>query len=157
MWIDQRGSEIVAAPECLRLVALAAKEGHIGRLALNGPQSPLVVPVNFTIHDHSVLIRIGPGLLSEVAPESLVSFEVDRVDPDVGEAWSVLIQGLACAFDANTPGTTPAGPQPLVPTPGHITLLIRPDVITGRRFSLVAREKVDPGDHTAYAVISQGA
>jgi hypothetical protein len=152
MWIDQRGSEIVAAPECLRLVALAAKEGHIGRLALNGPQSPLVVPVNFTIHDHSVLIRIGPGLLSEVAPESLVSFEVDRVDPDVGEAWSVLIQGLACAFDANTPGTTPAGPQPLVPTPGHITLLIRPDVITGRKERVNRESRNDASEHLGQLV-----
>jgi hypothetical protein len=156
MWIDQRGSEIVAAPECLRLVALAAKEGHIGRLAVNGTQSPLVVPVNFTVHDHSVLIRIGPGRLSETLPESLVSFEVDRVDPDRGEAWSVLIRGLASAFDPNLANGTVVVPQPLVPTPGEITLSVRPDVITGRRFPLVSPDKANRGDHTRFPVVRQG-
>jgi hypothetical protein len=138
MWVDQRGSEVLAAPECLRLAALAAKQNRIGRLAINDGQTPLVVPLNFTIHDRQVLIRIGPGSLSEMVPGSLVSFEVDSFDPDGDEAWSVLIRGLASPFE---PGPAPATeehvPQPLIPTPGDTLLLIRPDVITGRRFPLV--------------------
>jgi hypothetical protein len=135
MWVDQRGSEILAAPECLRLVALAAKENRIGRLATNGGQAPLVVPLNFTIYDGQVAVRIGPGRLSETVPGSLVAFEVDRIESEGGDAWSVLIRGLASPLD---PGALPLEvgfvPQPLVPTPGEIVLLIRPDVITGRRF-----------------------
>jgi len=135
MWIDQRGSEVIAAPECLRLVALAAKENRIGRLAINDGQTPLVVPLNFVIHDGQVMVRIGPGSLSETVPGSLVSFEVDRVDPECDEAWSVLIRGLASTFDLGA-SRLKMGlvPKPLVPNPGDILLLIRPDVITGRRF-----------------------
>ena|ERR1700722_14093390 len=141
MWIDQRGSEIVAGPECLRLVALAAKENRIGRLAVNDGQTPLVVPLNFRIHDRQIMVRIGPGSLSETVPGSLVSFEVDRVDPESNVAWSVLIRGLASALDLDAPALRVGLlPQPLVPTPGEILVLIRPDVITGRRFHLLAAE-----------------
>ncbi len=101
MWIDQRGSEILETPECLRLLAVAAKEDHVGRLAVTDGQSPLVVPLNFIFHDGGVFVRIGPGRLSELVPGSLVAFEVDRVETDRGMAWSVLVRGLASKADAN--------------------------------------------------------
>jgi hypothetical protein len=143
MWIDQRGSEILSIPECLRLLAVAAKEDNLGRLAVADGQAPLVVPLNFTFYDGGVLVRIGPGRLAELVPGSLVAFEVDRVESGRGVAWSVLVRGLASA-----PGDTlPAGslPEPWVPEPGNTVLFIRPDVVTGRRFSLVAGE---PGAKT---------
>jgi hypothetical protein len=143
MWIDQRGSEIIAAPECLRLVALAAKENRIGRLAINDGQTPLVVPLNFTVYDSQVMVRIGPGRLSEMVPGSLVSFEVDRVDAEAGDAWSFLIRGLASALDLGAPSLKLGlVPKPLIPTPGDILLLIRPDVMTGRRFRLVTASEL---------------
>jgi hypothetical protein len=139
MWIDQRGSEILAAPECLRLLALVAKEDHIGRLAVTEGPSPLVVPLNFTYHDKGVFLRIGPGRLLELASGSMVSYEVDRVELDQGHAWSILIRGLASVVQSDTrPGAADL-PQPLVPNSGDVILVIRPDVVTGRRFPLVAR------------------
>jgi len=143
MWIDQRGSEILAAPECLRLLAVAAKEDHIGRLAVTEELSPLVVPLNFTYHDKEILLRIGPGRLSELVPGSMVSFEVDCVEPDHGHAWSVLIRGLASALaQSDTPVAAADLPQSLVPSPGDMVIVIRPDVVTGRRFPLVARNGI---------------
>ncbi len=142
MWIDQRGSEILTVPECLRLLALAAKEDHVGRLAVVSGQSPVVVPLNFVFHDGGVLVRIGPGRLSELVPGSLVAFEVDRVEPDRGQAWSVLVRGLASApagGDTLTEGAMV--PEPWVPQPGHMVLFIRPDVVSGRRFRLVIRDE----------------
>ena len=133
MWIDQRGSEILDRPECLRLLAAAAKEDHVGRLAVTDGRSPLVVPLNFVFHEGGVLVRIGPGRISEMVPGALVAFEVDRVETDRGMAWSVLIRGLASTA---LPGDA-AIPEPWVPEPGHMVLLIRPDVVTGRRFHLV--------------------
>src|ERR1039457_4519692 len=103
MWIDQLGSEVLAVPECLRLLAVAAKEDHVGRLAVTSGQTPLVVPLNFTFHDAGVLVRIGPGRLSELVPDSLVAFEVDRVETDRGMAWSVLVRGLASTLVPDTP------------------------------------------------------
>ena len=138
MWIDQRGSEILPAPECLRLLAVAAKEDHVGRLAVTDGGSPLVVPLNFTFHDHVVFVQIGPGRLSELVPGSLVAFEVDRVEPYRDVAWSVLVRGLASISPA---GSTPPGaiPHPWVPEAGDEVLSIRPDVVSGRRFRLVDR------------------
>jgi uncharacterized protein len=135
MWIDQRGSEILDTPECVRLLALTAKEDHLGRLGVTDGQSPLVVPLNFIFHDGHVVVRIGPGRLSELVPESQVSFEVDRVETDRGVAWSVLVRGLAsqAAPDARY-GEDRS--EPWVPEPGHMVLSIRPDVVTGRRFRL---------------------
>jgi hypothetical protein len=141
MWIDQRGSEILPVPECLRLLALAAKGNSVGRLAVSGDQAPLVVPLNFTFYDRRLLIRIGPGRLADSVPGSLVAFEVDQVEPDRGLAWSVLVRGLASPL---APGDTLPGaramPQPWVPEPGEEILVIRPDVVTGRRFRLVPRD-----------------
>src|ERR1700722_6678823 len=144
MWIDQRGSEILTTPECLRLLAVAAKEDHVGRLAMNDGDSPLVVPLNFTSHDRGIFVRIGPGHLSDTVPGSLVAFEVDRVDPERGDAWSVLVRGLATALEpGDAPTAVGAMPQPLVPNPGEMMICIRPDVVTGRRFHLVAHDQAD--------------
>jgi hypothetical protein len=136
MWIDQRGSEILDTPECVRLLALAAKEDHIGRLAVTDGQSPLVVPLNFMFYEGEVFVRIGPGGLSDLVPDSLVSSEVDRVETDRAVAWSVLVRGRASKAAAGTQYGK-AMPKPWVPEPGHIVLSIRPDVVTGRRFHLV--------------------
>jgi hypothetical protein len=141
MWIDQRGSEILPLPECLRLLAVASKEDHIGRLAVLDGESPVVVPLNFTFYDRGVLIRIGHGRLSELVPGSLVAFEVDQLEPGSDVVWSVLVRGLASALaPGDTPSEPDAMPQPWVPEPGEQLIFIRPDVVTGRRFRLVARD-----------------
>jgi hypothetical protein len=140
MWIDQRGSEILPAPECQRLLALAAKDGVIGHVAVSDEPAPLVLPLNFAVHDGAVLVCIGPGQMSEKIPGAIVSFEVDRLEPDNGpepaRAWSVVLQGLASTLAADAAGAATL-PHPLVPEPGDLLLTIRPDVVTGRRFPVV--------------------
>jgi hypothetical protein len=145
MWIDQRGSEILPGPECLRLLAVAAKDGAISRVAVTDEPAPLMVPLNFAFHDGGVLVRVGPGRLADTMPGSIVSFEVDRVAPDDGpddghgHAWSVLLRGLASTVGADAVEAAGADlPHPLVPEPGDLLLHIRPDVVTGRRFPLLA-------------------
>jgi len=140
MWIDGRGSDVLPRPECLRLMALAAKEDAVGRLGFvpagREQQPPVVVPVNFRVHDEEVEFRIGPGLLARSAVGHLVSFEVDRVDRSAGEAWSVLVRGFArlAATNDRSARTTAT---PLVPEPGDMVLTLRGDLVTGRRFPLV--------------------
>ena len=48
MWIDAKGSTVLPAPECLRLLALSAKAGGIGRLGVATDHAPVVIPVNFS-------------------------------------------------------------------------------------------------------------
>lgn len=144
MWIDQRGSEVLSDAECHRLLALAAKEGEVGRMAVSRPTAPVIHPVNFAYHDRHVLVRLGTGFMAEAAAGALVAFEIDRVDPQAAVAWSVLVRGLATVLSGNDqrvdsghPPPEDLAPHPFVPSPGHVILSIRADVIDGRRFSLV--------------------
>ena len=50
MWIDARGSEVLDAPECQRLLAIGAKEGLHGHLGIALDGAPLVLPVNYLVH-----------------------------------------------------------------------------------------------------------
>ena len=137
MWIDQRGSEELPLPEGMRLLALGANEGLVGRLAISSEGAPLVHPVSFWYRNRTVFVRLGPGSMADAAPDSLVAFEVDHVDRTNGRAWSVLVRGLATALDdpARSEAMSSA-PPPLVLNPGDIVLSIRLDLVTGRRFPL---------------------
>jgi nitroimidazol reductase NimA-like FMN-containing flavoprotein (pyridoxamine 5'-phosphate oxidase superfamily) len=136
MWIDGRGATVLPAPECKRLLAVAAKAGWIGRIGVSTDQAPVVVPVNFSLRDGQVLLRVGRGFFAEAAAGRLVAFEVDHIDPEDGTAWSVLVRGLATLSEspAEVALATPA--RPLVPEPGAMELAVRQDIVTGRRFTL---------------------
>ena len=142
MWIDQRGSEVLPHNECLRLLAVAAQHRDIGHLGISTPSSPIIVPVNFVYHNAGVLCRIGPGMIADTAPGSLVAFEVDHVDRDSRQVWSVLLRGHARGYTSVELAQLSQQqlPVPLVHQPGDLLIFVRGDVITGRRFSVV-----DPG------------
>jgi nitroimidazol reductase NimA-like FMN-containing flavoprotein (pyridoxamine 5'-phosphate oxidase superfamily) len=123
-------------PECRRLLAVAAKEGRVGRIGVGTDQAPVVIPLNFTFHEGQVKARVGPGFLSQAAAGQLVAFEVDHIDEDAGWAWSVLVRGLATLIEAPTETEFAAAAQPLVPEPGDMVLTVRPDILTGRRFKV---------------------
>ncbi|HUI04418.1 MAG TPA: pyridoxamine 5'-phosphate oxidase family protein [Acidimicrobiales bacterium] len=147
MWVDQRGSEVLPRPECLRLVAVTAKEHAVGRLAVPTEGAPIVVPVNFSYMDETVLVRLGRGTAAAGAVGRLVSFEVDRLDTAAHQGWSVLVRGLARALEPHELHRRWRHlPEPVVPTPGDLLLSVRADVVTGRRFSIGAQPCAAPGD-----------
>ena len=90
MWIDAKGSTVLPTPECRRLLATGARDVGVGRLGLATEQAPVIIPVNFTILERQILVRVVKGFFSEAAAGRLVAFEVDHVDPVAGIAWSVL-------------------------------------------------------------------
>lgn len=126
--------------ECLRLLAVAAKQdavGHLGFAVEGAPdQPPVVVPVNFRVHEGDVYLRVGQGLLSRSADGHLVAFEVDQIDRTAGLAWSVLLRGLARLVTSPDHRLLEAAARPLVPEPGDEVMVLRPDILTGRRFGL---------------------
>jgi len=136
MWIDGKGSTVLPAVECKRLLALRAKEGGVGRLGLATGHAPVVIPVNFAFRDGQILARVGAGFLTSTAAGHLVGFEVDVVDTEAGVAWSVLVRGLATLIESPTEEELAAAAIPLVPEPGDMVLVIRPDTVTGRRFEV---------------------
>jgi hypothetical protein len=149
MWVDQRGSEVLTVPECHRLLAVAAKEGLTGRLAVGNDTAPIVVPVNFAVLDHQILIRIGTGTLLESAVGRLVAFETDDLDRVNGQAWSVLVRGLAAVLEPTETIDRHHLPHPLVLWPGNTVLVVRPDVVSGRRFVFSVASGDSPQSSTA--------
>lgn len=132
MWIDERGSEILALAECRHLIALGAKQGLLGHLGVPQEGAPLVLPINYEVHGLDPVIRIGTGLFAEVSTARLVALEVEG--EDAGRPWSVLVRGEAVEETAEWIGAHPMTPR--VAEPGHHIVRIRADVVTGRRLQL---------------------
>jgi len=137
MWIDERGSEVLDPPECGRLLALGAKRHHHGHLGISTDSAPLVLPVDYAVHDAEVVIQIGERLFDRVNGR-LVTFQVDYsfdgLARDGGSPegrWSVLLRGLASEMDRSAAGGHL--PEPRVAEPGHRLVHVRGDVVTGRR------------------------
>ena len=134
-WINQRGSQVLPRNECLRLLAVHA--GGVGRIAVVDAGHAVIEPVNYRMLDQDILLQIGPGLmLDAVDRQSIVAFEIDGMIPP--EAWSVGVRGLARRLDrpAVAGHARPVGVGPVVPQPGTSLVVIRTDVVTGRRFPL---------------------
>jgi hypothetical protein len=137
MWIDDRGSEVLALPECRRLLALGAKQHHHGHLGVPTDEAPLVLPLNFAVMDADVVLRMGEGLFERVNGR-LVAFQVDNASEEdewngggPEGRWSVLLRGPAIELDPST--TEVHLPEPRVAEPGHRLVRVRSDLVTGRR------------------------
>lgn len=124
--------------ECLRLIS----PGGVGRLAFSGRYGLTVFPVNYTMHDGSILFRtaeyspMGEDLRTGIpAAEYEVAFEVDAIDTDAREGWSVLIHGPAHHMDS-LPEHVQAletGAEPWAGGDREHGIRITPTRITGRR------------------------
>ncbi|HEX4906424.1 MAG TPA: pyridoxamine 5'-phosphate oxidase family protein [Acidimicrobiales bacterium] len=72
----------------------------VGRIAVNVTDlGPLVVPVNFVLDGQVVVFRTDAGTKLRVLTEGPVSFQVDHVDHNRHDGWSVLVRGVAYEAD----------------------------------------------------------
>jgi transcriptional regulator with XRE-family HTH domain len=114
------------------LVELSAEEcrsrlsGHgVGRIAMDTPDGPIVVPLNYTVIDESVGAQ--------------VAFEVDHIDDALSQGWSVLIRGVARAVtdpDAVRRLTELAYSRPWAGGERDVWVRLEPTDITGRRIAV---------------------
>jgi nitroimidazol reductase NimA-like FMN-containing flavoprotein (pyridoxamine 5'-phosphate oxidase superfamily) len=126
--------------ECLRLIS----PGGIGRLAFTGRYGLTVLPVNYKLHDGAIVFRTaqdsptGEDLRTGIAhAEYQVAFEIDQIDPQNRDGWSVLIHGPAhhMSSDAERAAVLESGVEPW---PGGVrehVIRITPRTVTGRRLS----------------------
>ena len=112
------------------------RKGAIGRLAVVINRRPEIFPITFIVDHATVVFRTAEGTKLDWGAGRDVAFEVDGYEPDTGEAWSVVVKGLARevkqmyeALDALELPLFPwhAGSKPRI-------VRIEPDAITGRRF-----------------------
>lgn len=90
--VDSRNwLEILSNAECWRLVASST----VGRLAVIGEDGgPEIYPLNIAADGQSVVFRTDPGSkLAALQKAPRVALEVDGLDFDAGDGWSVLLVG----------------------------------------------------------------
>jgi nitroimidazol reductase NimA-like FMN-containing flavoprotein (pyridoxamine 5'-phosphate oxidase superfamily) len=122
---------------CLQLIS----QGGIGRIAYTSRSGLAVLPVNYTLHDGAVVFRTAEhGPLDEdlrtgiEGAEYKVAFEIDEIDLDKHQGWSVLIQGPAHHVTAaERDAALQAGVVPWAPGERELFVRIIPSRITGRR------------------------
>lgn len=128
MWVDERGSDVLELAECRQLLAIGASHHRVGHIAVSGPESPTLLPVDYTVDGADVIIQVGEGLFGNIVGR-LVAFAVD--DEGAERPWSVLVRGLAQPVPWEE---APARlPSPRAARPGNRLVRIRSDVVTGRR------------------------
>ncbi|HUY64300.1 MAG TPA: universal stress protein [Acidimicrobiales bacterium] len=82
--------EPMSEEECLGLLA-----GHsVGRLVVVHDGMPLAFPVNYVLDGRTVAVRTDAGTKLDWATLGHVAFEVDDIDEQTHQGWSVLVQGI---------------------------------------------------------------
>ena len=108
---DGRRQPVISEPivealdeaESLSLVA----GGGVGRIGYYSRFGPAVLPVNYELYEQTIVFRTGlhsamvEDLRTGIAyAEYNVAFEIDHIQPDTQEGWSVLVQGAAHFVDS---------------------------------------------------------
>jgi len=124
--------------ESLRLIA----PGGIGRIAFTGRYGLTVLPVNYKLHDGAIVFRTaqdsptGEDLRTGIAhAEYQVAFEIDQINPETRDGWSVLIHGPAhhMASDDERAAVAASGVAPWPRGVHEHAIRITPTSVTGRR------------------------
>jgi nitroimidazol reductase NimA-like FMN-containing flavoprotein (pyridoxamine 5'-phosphate oxidase superfamily) len=132
--------EVLDEAECLRLISA----GGIGRIAFTGRFGPTVLPVNYQLHQGTIVFRTAEDsptdedLRTGIAnAEYKVAFEIDDFSMAAREGWSVLIQGALHHVDsaAERASVLGAGVEPWAGGPRELFLRVIPSRISGRRIS----------------------
>jgi nitroimidazol reductase NimA-like FMN-containing flavoprotein (pyridoxamine 5'-phosphate oxidase superfamily) len=137
------GWEQLTKSECFELLAGES----LGRIAFVDERGPVVVPVNFVIDRHMVVIRTDQGAKLDMAGRGgRVAFEVDRVDAATRTGWSVLIRGEAIEVsDPQELERLRGLPlQPWAPGAKDHYMRILPATLSGRRIDAPV---LGPGGH----------
>lgn len=134
----KRSIEEIGAEECLRLISPGGV-GRIGYTSVGGVQA--IRPVNYRLIDGKIVFRIiEHGALDEDlrtgidGAEYRVAFEIDELDPERQEGWSVLVQGPAHHLtDAECSAYGDAGLVSWAGDDREMYVRITPSRVTGRR------------------------
>jgi nitroimidazol reductase NimA-like FMN-containing flavoprotein (pyridoxamine 5'-phosphate oxidase superfamily) len=136
-----KGMIELSESECWEMLRHAEQSGGgVGRIAVSIMNHPDIFPVNYVVDHGSVVFRTAEGTkLAAAVLGAGVAFEVDGYQPELGEAWSVVIKGNAVEIE-QVLGRFEAADLPLFSWhagPKHRVVRVVPEQITGRRFVVV--------------------
>jgi uncharacterized protein len=109
----------------------------VGRVALCADAGPLIWPVNYSVVEDAIVFRTAPySVLGTRAWNSRLAFEVDRLDFERRQGWSVVATGAGeMVDDPDELATIRAFRDPLPWVGGTARVLyvrLRWDELTGR-------------------------
>jgi hypothetical protein len=131
--LDRRGSTVLGEDACRRHLAREAAASGIGRVAINAAKSPYVIPVNFTVVEGGIIIRLGTGWAAYHLDGAAVTFETDQFVTSRHTGWSVVVEGVARAVSYDEVARLGSNlPTPIVTVPGVRVFEIVPFKVTGR-------------------------
>jgi nitroimidazol reductase NimA-like FMN-containing flavoprotein (pyridoxamine 5'-phosphate oxidase superfamily) len=125
--------ETLSDDECWALLTGAV----IGRLVFADGDELEVFPVNFMVHDRTILFRTAPGSkLEAIGSRPNVAFEVDEHGPIW--VWSVIVRGRAerMSRDDEIESSGVLDLESWSPDEKYNYVRITPTRLSGRRFPL---------------------
>jgi len=88
--MSEAALESLSEEECLALL----RHVQYGRVAVVTAEGrPEIFPVNFVLHDRTVVIVTGSAVLQRWGPLGHMAFEADSIDPASQEGWDVVVTG----------------------------------------------------------------
>jgi nitroimidazol reductase NimA-like FMN-containing flavoprotein (pyridoxamine 5'-phosphate oxidase superfamily) len=130
----QPGVTVLDEDTCWKLLASV----EVGRLAVAVDGQPDIFPLNFAIDEHGLVFRTAEGTkLFALFIDSAVAFEADGFDPDSGNAWSVVIKGVAREIAMQDKVDTAYPVFPWSAWPKARFVRIDAHQVTGRQFHVV--------------------
>ena len=113
-------------------------EHTVGRLAYADRDGPMILPLSYVVQDDAIWFRTASyDQLAIHLPGTRAAFEVDHVDLDHHEGWSVVVRGRAEHVSVDDTTRPEEWPHP-VPWPSGIrTMMFRltPTQVSGRVLS----------------------
>ena len=91
----------LSAGECERLL----RAGVFGRAAFNTPSGLEIVSVNYAVVDDAIVVRThADSALAKHAHGASFVFQIDLVDHERWQGWSVVARGVGACFAAADAG-----------------------------------------------------
>lgn len=116
--------------QCLELLETRS----VGRVAFNTPDGPEVLPLNYVVHDESVVFRTSPHSgLGRQLQVAAAAFQVDDIDDYTESGWSVLLRGSVRPVEFEDLPPADRRPRTWVAGVRSLHLRLLPTTITGRR------------------------
>jgi hypothetical protein len=131
-------TEHLSEQECWSLL----DQHVVARLAVDVGGQPDIFPINYIVHEGSIVFRTGAGTkLAAAVLSRHVAIEIDGLEVD-GAVWSVVVKGIAHEVvdmdERFAMDDLPLYPWIASEKPNFVR--IEPQLVTGRRFHIVERE-----------------
>jgi uncharacterized protein len=115
----------------------------VGRVAWQAADGPQILPVTYAWHDGTIIFRTSPyGVLSELVRPTDIALEIDELDQESRQGWSVVVQGRAQGVaepDQLVRMWTVGGDVPWASGIRNVFIQIIPRRITGRAVAARSR------------------